>query len=86
MILIVGIFRRRLNDGVGWISACIPSIPVAFMIPFKDNFICVGKGQDAGLSAVIINLKTVTAARRQQTGSNREHFPSHVNAIFQLVP
>ena len=37
-------FRRRLNDGVGWISACIPSIPVAFMIPFKDNFICVGKG------------------------------------------
>ena len=56
------------------------------MIPFKDNFICVGKGQDAGLSAVIIDLKAVTAARRQQTGGNREHFPSHVNAIFQLVP
>ena len=79
-------FRRRLNDGIGWISACIPSIPVAFMIPFKDNFICVGKGQDAGLSAVIINLKAVTAARCQQTGGNLEHFLTHINATFQTVP
>ena len=86
VILIVGIFRRRLNDGIGWIPACIPSIPVAFMIPFKDNFICVGKGQDAGLSAVIINLKAVAAARCQQTGGNREHFLTHINATFQTVP
>ena len=86
VILIVGMFRRRLNDGIGWISACIPSIPVAFMIPFKDNFICVGKRQDAGLSAVIIHLKAVTAARHQQTGSNREHFLTHINATFQTVP
>ena len=86
VILIVGIFRRRLNDGIGWISACISSIPVAFMIPFKDNFICVGKGQDAGLPGVLIDLKAVTATRRQQTGGNREHFPSHVNAISQLIP
>ena len=86
VILIVGMFRRRLNDGIGWISACISSIPVAFMIPFKDNFICVGKGQDAGLPAVIIDLKAVTAARRQQTGGNREHFLTHINATFQTVP
>ena len=86
VILIVGIFRRRLNDGIGWISTCIPSIPVAIVIPFKDNFICVGKGQDAGLPAVIIDLKAVTAARRQQTGGNREHFLTHINATFQTVP
>ena len=85
-LLINVLFGRRLCDAARRISFCVPSIAITIIIPFKDELIRVSEGQDAGLSAIVIDLKTVAVTRCQQIRFDREHFLPCINAIFQLFP
>ncbi len=52
------------------------------MIALKDNFVRIGKGQDACPAALILDLKPVTAVGRQQISADREHFLVRIKKIL----
>ena len=67
----------------------VPSVlayALAGVYAIVDGFFVGHSMGDAGLSAIVIDLKTVAVTRCQQIRFDREHFLPCINAIFQLFP